>query len=148
MFVDTNVLVAVRFVTAPHHRIAVSNLDRLGNSPETLRISRQVLREYLVVVTRPQSWSTPLPMADAVEDVRRLAMSFAVLEVGPGVMEMLTALCRKVPIAGKQVHDANIVATMLAHGERRLLTFNTRDFRRYGDRIDLIDMEMAGGSYR
>ena len=38
---------------------------------------------------------------------------------------------------------ANIVATMLAHGERRLLTFNTRDFRRYGDRIDLIDMEMA-----
>ena len=37
---------------------------------KTLRISRQVLREYLVVVTRPQSWSTPLPMADAVEDVR------------------------------------------------------------------------------
>ena len=54
----------------------------------------------------------------------------------------------KVPIAGKQVHDANIVATMLTHDERRLLTFNTRDFRRYGDRIDLIDMEMAGGSYR
>ena len=70
-------------------------------------------------------------------------MSFAVLEDGPGVMEMLTALCREVPIAGKQVHDANIVATMLAHGERRLFTFNTRDFRRYGDRIDLIDMEMA-----
>ena len=73
----------------------------------------------------------------------RLAMSFAVLEDGPGVMEILTALCREVPIAGKQVHDANIVATMLTHGERRLLTFNTRDFRRYGDRIDLIDMEMA-----
>ena len=35
-------------------------------------------------------------------------------------------------------HDANIVATMLAYGERRLLTFNPADFRRYGNRIELI----------
>ena len=33
--------------------------------------------------------------------------------------------------------DANIVVTMLAHGERRLLTFNAADVRRYGDRIQL-----------
>ncbi len=38
----------------------------------------------------------------------------------------------------RQVHDANIVATMLAHGERLLLTFNHADFRRYGDRIALV----------
>ena len=37
-----------------------------------------------------------------------------------------------------QIHDANIVATMLAYGEGRLLTFNTADFRRYGDRIELV----------
>ena len=43
-----------------------------------------------------------------------------------------------VPVGGKQVHDANIVATMLAHGERRLLTLNTGDFRRYGGRIELV----------
>ena len=30
---------------------------------------------------------------------------------------------------------------MLTHGERRLLTFNGRDFRRYGDRIELFDLE-------
>ena len=35
-------------------------------------------------------------------------------------------------------HDANIVATMLAHGERRLLTFNGTDFHRFGDRIALV----------
>ena len=37
-----------------------------------------------------------------------------------------------------QIHDANIVATMLAHGERRLLTLNPADFRRYGYRIELL----------
>ena len=46
--------------------------------------------------------------------------------------------CRRdVEVGGRQVHDANIVATMLAHGERRLLTLNARGFRRYGDRIEL-----------
>lgn len=31
----------------------------------------------------------------------------------------------------RQIHDADIVATMLANGIRRLLTFNTADFRRF-----------------
>ena len=57
---------------------------------------------------------------------------------GPAVTESLIALCREVSVGGRQIHDANIVVTMLAHGERRLLTFNTADFRRYGDRIELV----------
>lgn len=32
---------------------------------------------------------------------------------------------------GKQVHDANIVATMLAYGVPALLTHNGRDFERF-----------------
>ena len=54
------------------------------------------------------------------------------------VTELLIALCREVSIGGEQIHDANIVATMLAYGEHRLLTFNEADFRRYGDRIELV----------
>ena len=59
------------------------------------------------------------------------------LEDGPVVTDRLLALCREVSMGGR-IHDANIVATMLAYGERRLLTFNTADFRRYGDRIELL----------
>ena len=54
---------------------------------------------------------------------------------------MLVALFREFPIGGKQIHDANIAATMLAHGERRLLTFNAKDFRRFGERIELVEIE-------
>ena len=50
----------------------------------------------------------------------------------------LLDLVRSVPMGGKQVHDANIVATMLAHGVGRLLTLNAADFRRFADRIELI----------
>ena len=59
-------------------------------------------------------------------------------KTGKAVMDTLTSLCREVPVGGKQVHDANIVATMLAHGERRLLTFNVKDFRRFGQRVELV----------
>ena len=64
--------------------------------------------------------------------------AFDILEDGPRVSDTLLALCREVVVNSRQIHDANIVATMLAYGERRLLTFNVADFRRYGDRIDLI----------
>ena len=134
---DANILVAARFLTAPDHRAARAALERLGDR-ETLRLSRQVLREYLAVVTRPQAWTRPLGMPDALDDVRRLSAALEVLEDGSRVTDLLADLCRSVPVGGKQVHDANIVATMLAHGERQLLTLNTGDFRRYGGRIELV----------
>jgi len=51
--------------------------------------------------------------------------------------------CERFRSRRKQIHDANIAATMLAHGERRLLTLNVKDFRRYGERIELVDLEEA-----
>ena len=38
--------------------------------------------------------------------------------------------------ASGQRHDTNVVATMLEHGIRRLLTFNAADFRRFARIID------------
>ena len=138
MFVDTNVLVRARILEAPGHETARDSLERALAEPEPLRISRQVLREYLAVVTRPQTWPVVMAQEDALDDVERLVDTFEVLEDGPVVTDWLVSLCREVPVGGRQIHDANIVATMLAYGERRLLTFNAVDFRRYGDRIELL----------
>ena len=138
VFVDTNVIVYARFTDAPWHDSARESLQRIAESPEVQRISRQVLREYLATATRPQAWGGSLSTAEALADVERLRDTFDVLEDGPQVTERLLTLCREVPVSGRQVHDANIVATMLAHGERRLLTFDAADFRRYGRRVELV----------
>ena len=138
MFVDTNILVNARIREAPHHESARASLERALRSPEPLRISRQIMREYLAVVTRPQAWPVPITREEALDDIGRLDRAFEVFEDGPRVTDMLVALCREVEVGGRQVHDANIVATMLAHGERRLLTFNAADFRRYQERIELV----------
>ena len=138
MFIDTNILVKSRILEAPDHDIARARLERAFRNQEPMRISRQVLREYLSVVTRPQSWPIPITRDDALDDVKRLMDAFEMLEDGPVVTDMLIELCREVSVRGRQIHDANIVATMLAYGEGRLMTFNTADFRRYGDRIELV----------
>ena len=138
MFIDTNVLVQARFVQAPQYAAARAALERATGEAGPLSISRQVLREYLAVATRSQSWANPEPMEDALVHVRTMAGAYRVLEDGPAVTEILLALLRDVPTAGSQVHDANIVATMLAHGERRLLTFNMSDFRRFEGRVELV----------
>jgi predicted nucleic acid-binding protein len=36
-------------------------------------------------------------------------------------------------VAGKQAHDAHLVAAMLVHGVTHLLTFNTNDFKRFSE---------------
>ena len=139
MFIDTDVLVESRILEAPDHEVARARLERAFQNQEPMRISRQVLREYLSVVTRPQTWPIPITREEALNDVNRLMGTFEILEDGPVVTEMLIELCREVSVGGRQIHYANIVATMIAYGESRLFTFNTADFHHYGDRIELVD---------
>lgn len=53
MFSDTNVLVQARFASAPMHGAGRRALDRAGEKRPAL--SRQVLREYLAIVTQPRT---------------------------------------------------------------------------------------------
>ena len=107
-------------------------------STDALAITRQILREFLSATTRPQPWGGPVALAEATRSTDGFISEFAILEDGPRVWDELMGLARRFRFAGKQVHDANIVATMLAHGERRLLTFNVADFRRFADVIEVV----------
>ncbi len=137
-FVDTNVLVYANQKRSAFHAQALSLLERAGKDGMTLWINRQVLREYLATVTRPQSGEPALPMAVALQRVRNFAARFEVAEDGPEVFDKLVELLARVPVAGKQVHDANLVATMLAYGVARLLTFNVGDFQRFSDLLEIV----------
>lgn len=137
VFIDTNVLVYVSRPTALEHTIAVAALAEVEASGCIVWISPQVRREYLAVVTRPQATAPALSMAAAIADIRRFQAAFAVTDEGPLVLERLLLLLQTHPGAGRQVHDANIVASMLIHGIARLVTFNAGDFRRFADVIEI-----------
>ena len=53
------------------------------------------------------------------------------------VTGQLIKLLRNFKVGGKQVHDANIVATMLAYDIPCLLTHNIKDFQRFERMISI-----------
>jgi predicted nucleic acid-binding protein len=140
VFLDTNSLVHASEQRAPLHTAARRAIEQLHRSGAPLWINRQVLREYLAVLTRPQLWGNPQPVSRLVSEIRLYERQFLIAEDGPDVTSHLLALLQQFPTGGKQVHDANIVATMQAHGIRRLLTHNDADFARYAGVITVVPL--------
>jgi len=134
LFVDTNVLVYANVNEAPQHQAALAAIDQARKDGRVLWISRQVLREYLVTLTRPQAFQD-VPLITVLEQVQLFQNHFEIADDTDAVTDQLMQLMDDIPIGGKQVHDANIVATMLAHGIPALLTHNGKDFERFTDRI-------------
>ncbi len=141
LFLDTNTLVQANIRTAPRHREAILAFRRLRGAKTKLWINRQVLREYLSVVTRPQSFMQPMDSAQAASRIVYFQSHFHIAEDNAKVTTELVSLLKTIPLGGKQVHDANIVATMLAYGIRQILTSNSVDFARFSDLIVLLSLE-------
>ncbi|MEA2753777.1 MAG: hypothetical protein QOJ54_66 [Aliidongia sp.] len=137
VFLDTNVLIYAGRPESVQHDAALAALKRLEMEGCSFWISSQVLREYLAVVTRPQSMIPALPMAEAIADVRRFMDLFDIAEDRPTILDRLLRIVTAYPTAGKQSHDAHLVATMVDYGINRLLTFNRRDFERFASFIRL-----------
>lgn len=140
IFVDTNVLVYADQAASQFHHYAKGTLARLEGTGAELWISRQVIREYLAVVTKPTPSAPHLPimlLPDAIRSVERFLEAFWVAEDGSEVTTHLLSLLNRFPTAGRQIHDANIVATMMAYGISSLVTFNIADFRRFSSVLRL-----------
>jgi predicted nucleic acid-binding protein len=139
-FIDTNVLVYANVASAPLHAVALQALKDLWTAGVELWLSRQIFREYLATLSRPQTYSAPQSSSTLVAQVQRFQTLMKIAEDGPAVTTRLLHLLGTVSVAGKQVHDANIVATMQAHGIPRLLTHNTLDFARFSSVIIVVPL--------
>lgn len=128
-----------RYVT-PLHEPALVAIQTAHQVERSLWISRQVIREYLVTMTRPQTFEN-LPKATLLEQINQFIKCFQVADGTKTVTGHLMKLMGDFKIGGKQVHDANIVATMLAYDIPCLLTHNVKDYERFGEliRIEGVD---------
>lgn len=81
--------------------------------------------------TRPQTFAHFSTSNVVIERVQYFEERFQVTDDTATVTEHLTRLMGDFKIGGKQVHDANIVATLLACEIPCLLTHNVKDFQRF-----------------
>ena len=132
--VDTNIL--LRSIDEGHaaQLVVDDGLLALRSQGETLSIFPQNLIEFWAVATRPIAnnglgWSVDRAKVE-LENLKYLFVVLADTDVILTEWERLVVHHR---VAGKQAHDAHLVAGMLVHGVTHLLTFNTNDFKRFSE---------------
>jgi predicted nucleic acid-binding protein len=146
VLLDTNVLLAATDEARTEHGDALEAINIWPASGLVLYSSGQILREYLAVATRPADLNgLGMSRPDAVSNVRALRTRLNLLAEDVKVSDRLLQLVDAVDCTGKQVHDANVVATMLVHGIDTIVTINVGDFARFEDRVRVFELRTTRG---
>lgn len=139
VMLDTNVLLAATDEGRAEHRDALTVVNDWAARHASLYVSGQVLREYLCVATRPAERNgLGLSTPDALGNVRAIRERTTLLAEDGKVTDRLLALLADVRCGGRQVHDANLVATMLVYRVDTVVTMNLADFARFKGHVSLI----------
>ena len=140
LFVDTNVLVNFSNRRSDFNKMATDALQNAYQSGVELIISQQILREYLATATRPNPAGSVPPLNVILANIKSFQADFTVLADNDQVFTNLLNLAQYIPMGGKQIHDANIVATMQAYNITRLLTNNAKHFTRFANLITVVPL--------
>lgn len=139
--VDTNVLLRFSRHSDPNYQIAQNAVNKLKIEGHQLQTTLQNFAEFWNVSTRPANQNGFGRMLSETElFLQELELLFPLLLDSPEVYPQWRRLVVKYNVSGRQVHDARLVATMIAHDVTHVLTFNVTDFERYAsERIVAID---------
>src|SRR5579859_3654394 len=137
LFIDTNILIYLTNYQSDLIGQISQDVWKLWEQYQFC-ISGQVFREYLCVATR----EARNDYKDVLVDYFIYEEQFEVLDENRESRMLFKRIInnKKIHPRGKQVHDANIVATMLAHGVTKLYTHNVSDFKRYLPLIQILEV--------
>lgn len=137
---DTNTFLRLAEKKSPQSLTVLNAIRSLRNAGETLYYTPQIVAEFWNVCTRPASSRGGLGLS--VEQTERkadlLEKYFTILHDNPATFAEWRGLVSKLQIKGVQVHDAKLVASMIAYNIPHLVTFNVKDFARF-IMINVID---------
>lgn len=137
VFLDTNFLLRALITEMPLHEQANQWIKTLLQDQVEIWINGQVIREFIVQSTHPKTLQTPLSVSETIASLETIMPLFNVADETQSVRSHLLKLIQKYPTQGKQIHDANLVATMLAYEIPSLVTLNVADFKRFVDVIQV-----------
>ena len=140
-FVDTNILLRAVLPNMKQHAQVDALLKRTIRDGAELWINGQVIREFIVQATHPRTLTEPMTTQQVVQEIEAMKPLFQIADETSAVRDKLLELLREYPTQGKQVHDTNLVATMLVYQIDTLLTLNIDDLKRFEDRIKIVSLE-------
>lgn len=140
IFIDTNILVYANYTDAIFKEQTRNKLFFLMRNNYNFCISRQIIREFLVYITRYNYENEKNNSKILLDKVFDNLQQYQVFEENEKVTKILKNLIEKHNLSGKKIHDANIVATMQAYNITKLFTNNVKDFERYTDIIEIVPL--------
>ena len=139
--VDTNVLLPFVNPSDSRHQIVQSAARKLWADSDELKTTLQNLAEFWNVCTRPRNQRNGLnlPTSQTNQLLQTAEQVFPLLPDTPSVYHEWRQLVVSYGVSGVQVHDARLVAVMLAHGVKHILTFDAKFSRYLHEGIVVVD---------
>jgi toxin-antitoxin system PIN domain toxin len=133
--VDANILVYAVDADAPQHAACRALLDAARDPATRLYVTSQILCEFYSVITNPRRVAAVRSPAEALNALAALLAlpGIHILSTPARAVTGLLELLRRRPVAGGDVFDLQLVATMQANNVQRIYTFNTEDFEAFSE---------------
>jgi predicted nucleic acid-binding protein len=133
ILVDTSIWGRLADKSDPLHDKAKLALQKVIRNSMVPAVAAQSLYEFWVIATRPVAnnglgWQP----VRAAGWMKKLPQTCRLIPEDPRILGVWERLVTSHSTSGKGAHDARLVAVMELHGIASILTFNVKDFVRYG----------------
>ena len=141
IFIDSNILVYANNDLSSFCKPARTKLQATFANYDSVWINCQVIREFSVIATREMlNNSGKVDYLKLQKSIDQFNRDFQIADDDTTVTETLFKLMKATNTSGKQIHDANIIATMQVNGIDDLLTNNIKDFKRFSHLVNVISL--------
>ena len=123
--VDASVLLIAADRSDPNHDRCRKQVLEWRRQPTPWYVTWPIVFEFLRIATHPKVLRRPWPLAEgwAFIDAILASPALTVLCAGPHHQSIIQQLAESLPdLRGEQMHQAQIVSTMVEHGIRRIVT--------------------------
>jgi predicted nucleic acid-binding protein len=141
---DTNILLRRLHRANPQHRQARDAINKFSRDGNRLCVASQNLVELWAVRTRPvHANGFGLTPGQTGRVLALIESSVIRLPDSDAIYVEWRRLVAAHGVCGKTTHDARLVAAMVVHGVKHILTFNADDFARYTE-IEVLHPSKLG----
>lgn len=132
VLLDTNILIHSKNPASTEHTRTQAAIEQLIVNGYTLYVCPQVLRECHKVMTTPvTSNGLGLSPQQARVELQNIIDTYLLTEDSNQSFDRWRFLIDAYNVSGKNVHDTHLVACMLVHNIKDILTYNIKDFSRF-----------------
>ncbi len=129
ILLDTNILLEATDEGRSLHQQALDIFQKAGEAGVDLFVGTQVIREYLVVATRPvHNNGLGMAIEAALDNIDRFRRRASLIAESIQAGELFLNWAARFQIGGKRLHDLQLLASASVAGMEGLITANEMDF--------------------